>query len=66
MGLFGSNYNRKVEKTIKKLEKNGFSPDAYKTRKHCGSCKYYSSSGICNLNGHRRPVSELCSNWWGK
>ena len=46
MALFDP--NRKVKKVIKELQKSGASPEAYKTRKSCYNCKYYSSIGNCN------------------
>lgn len=65
MGLFG-NPNKKVEKVIKQLERQGANPEAYKSRKSCYNCKYYSASGNCNFHNKRTHRAELCNNYWGK
>lgn len=65
MALFG-NPNKKVEKTIKKMVKQGASPEAYKTRKSCYNCAYFSSIGNCNYHNKMTFKSNYCSNYWGK
>lgn len=62
MGLFG-NPNRKVEKTIKQLQSQGVSSNAYKTRKSCSNCKYFSSSGNCQYHNKRTVPQEFCSSY---
>lgn len=66
MGLLFNNPNKKVEKIIKNLERQGYSNTAYKSRKCCENCKFLASNGYCNMDKHRHPVSDLCHNWWGK
>ena len=65
MGLFG-NPNKGVEKTIKKLQKAGYTSTSYKSRKCCENCKYWSSIGVCNVHKRKSPPAELCNSWWGK
>lgn len=61
MGLFG-NPNKKVEKTIKKLEKQGFSNQAYKTRNCCEKCKYFAAD-YCRYHNRTTYKAELCRNY---
>ncbi len=63
MALFG-NPNKKVEKTIKNLQKQGFSSEAYKTRKSCYSCRYFSTAGNCTYHNKRTIPSEYCHDYW--
>lgn len=66
MGLFG-NPNKKVEKVIKNLQRQGANPEAYKTRKSCYNCKYFASSiNHCNYHNKRTIPAELCQNFWSK
>jgi hypothetical protein len=65
MGLFG-NPNKKVENLIKKLERQGANPEAYKTRKSCYNCRYYSSAGNCSFHNKMTHRAELCNNYLGK
>lgn len=64
MALFDP--NRKVKKVIKELQKSGASPEAYKTRKSCYNCKYYSSIGNCNFHNKMMHKADYCGNYWGK
>lgn len=65
MGLFG-NSNKKVEKVIDQLKRQGATSESYKERKSCSSCKYFSSIGNCNYHNKRTIPSELCNHYWGK
>ena len=65
MGLFG-NPNKKVEKWVKKMEKAGYSSTAYKSRKCCENCKYFSSINVCNVDKRKHPVADCCHNWYGR
>lgn len=65
MGLFG-NPNKKVDKVIKDLQKKGYSSDAYKTRKSCSNCTYFSSIGNCNYHNKMTKPAGYCNNYWGK
>lgn len=65
MGLFG-NPNRKAEKVIDQLKKQGVSPTSYTQRKSCSNCKYFSSIGNCNFQNKKTIPQELCSHYWGK
>ena len=64
MGLFGNSGNKKVEKLINKLEKQGITSSSYKSRKHCGICGYYPSSGFCNKSGKKSSVSDCCHSFY--
>lgn len=65
MGLFG-NPNRKVEKVIKQLQNQGARPDAYKSRKSCSNCRYFSSSGNCTCHNGRTSPQGFCSSYGAK
>ena len=65
MGLF-NNPNKKMEKWVKKMEKAGYSSTAYKSRKCCENCIYFTSVGFCNYGKGKTYPSGFCNNWWGK
>lgn len=65
MGLFG-NPNRKAEKVIEQLKKQGVSPTSYTQRKSCHNCTYFSSIGNCNYHNKMTKPQNYCSNYWGK
>lgn len=60
------NPNKKAEKLIKKMQKQGMSPTNYQKRKSCYNCKYFSSIGNCNFHNKMTIPQELCSHYWGK
>ena len=60
MGLFGGS-NNKVEKAIKQLQKQGYSSDAYKSRKSCSNCRNFSSTGYCTYHNNRTVPQEYCN-----
>lgn len=62
MGLFG-NPNKQVEKVIKQLQRQGANPEAYKTRKSCYNCRYYTSAGNCRFHNKKTHHAELCHNY---
>ena len=66
MGIFG-NPNKKVERLINKLEKQGFSSESYKTRKCCERCAYFRpGTGHCNCHNQRTTPSNYCHQYWEK
>lgn len=66
MGIFG-NPNRKVERVIKQLERQGVSSNNYKTRKCCEKCTYFRLAGNhCNYHNKKTYPAEYCSNYWQK
>ena len=65
MGLFG-NPNKKIEKLIKQLEKKGYSREAYKTRKSCYNCRWFSPSGNCRYHNKKVIPAGLCQGYSAK
>ncbi len=65
MGLFGDS-NKKAERFINQLKKQGATSESYKQRKSCSNCKYFASMGNCNFHNRKTTPANLCSNYWEK